>query len=90
MIWGDSSPVMVLMPTTSCSLGHTSDIIVLDVATSPFIAPRKNLRNMYGSNISRLRTNGNHRFSEMKSIPRNESLLLRKQLLKTLFLPKYC
>lgn len=34
---------MVLMPTTSCSFVHTSEIIVFDIVRIPFITPRRKL-----------------------------------------------
>lgn len=37
------APVMKLIPTTSCSLPQTSDIMHFAIATRPFIAPSMNL-----------------------------------------------
>lgn len=41
--WAITSPVTKLMPTTSCSLPQTSEIMVLAMAIRPFIAPSRNL-----------------------------------------------
>lgn len=60
--WLAYIPVTKLMPTTSCSELHTSDIIVFDVPTIPFKAPRKKLT------ISRMRSLSEQRL-RLDSIP---------------------